>query len=62
MTGGTLEFVNFQLIASSSSTLSIDFLALYEQSHAIAYFDCIDVEVTVFLPVQIDSQITMDHR
>ena len=53
MTGGTLEFVNFQLIASSSSTLSIDFLALYEQSHAIAYFDCIDVEVTVFLPVQI---------
>ena len=54
MTGGTLEFVNFQLVASSSSTLSIDFLALCQQSHTIAYFDCIDVEATVFLPVQTD--------
>ena len=62
MAGGILEFVNFQLVAASSSTLSIDFLGLCQQSHTIAYFDCIDVEVTVFLPVQIDSQITMDHR
>ena len=54
MAGGILELVNFQLVAALSSTLSIDFLALCQQSHTIVYFDCIDDEVTVFLPVQID--------
>ena len=51
---GGWEFVNFQLVGASSSTLSIDFSTLHQQSHPIAHFECIDVEVTVFLPVQMD--------
>ena len=35
-------------------TLAIDISALHQQSHPIAHCDCIDVEVAVLLPIQMD--------
>ena len=52
--GDIFKFINSQLVLTSTPTLSIDFSALHQQSHPIAHFDCIGVEVAVFLPVQMD--------
>ena len=49
-----LGICRFQLVTASSPTLFMDFSALHQHSHPIAHFACIDVEVTVFLPVQMD--------
>ena len=49
-----LEFVSFQLVSASFPSLSIYFSVLHQQPHPIAYFDCIEVELAVFLPVQMD--------